>query len=155
MDSGSVVELISKKLVNRLSLETYLMEEEWTLQLADDGYVQVQEYAWVPVNAAGVKAVVKAFILGDGLVYGLLLSKRWMHRVRAIEDHGAATLTIEGTDAIKRVLTGVMAESTSAELVGGPTVDEWEAKIAEDELEILAEELDNADYYSDVVKALR
>lgn len=55
----------------------YEVEETWTLQL---GYVEVKKYVWVSVNAAGVEDIVKAFI---GMVYDLLLSKRWMHRVRA------------------------------------------------------------------------
>lgn len=61
-----------------MKLKVY--KETWTLQLADDGYVEVKEYIWVPVNAVGVEGIVMAFI---GMVYDLLLSRRWMHRVRA------------------------------------------------------------------------
>lgn len=32
--------------------------------------------------------------MGD--IYDILLSKRWMRRVRAIEDHDKSTLTIRG-----------------------------------------------------------
>ena len=59
---------------------------------------------WVSVNVAGVVAVVRAFILGMGDIYDILLSKRWMRRVRAIEDHGENTLTIRGKDEIRRVV---------------------------------------------------
>ena len=65
----------------------------------------------MPVNVAGVVATVRAFILGMGDIYDLLLSKRWMRRVRAIEDHGAATLTIQGKDEIKRLVQGTETET--------------------------------------------
>lgn len=65
----------------------------------------------------------------------------WMHRVRAIEDHGTATLTIETQTPPRKILTGMKTESTSAELMGGPIVDEWRTKITEDKLAILTKNL--------------
>ena len=76
VDSGVVVDLINRKVVQDLDLTVYDIDEKWTLQLADDGHATVQEYVWVTVNVSGVRALVKAFILGDGQVYDLLLSKR-------------------------------------------------------------------------------
>ena len=64
-----MVKLISRKVVQDLDLPVYLMDEKWTLQLADNGHATVQEYIWVTVNVSGVQALVKAFILGDGQVY--------------------------------------------------------------------------------------
>ena len=66
VDSGAVVELISQKVVQDLKLTVYCMDEKWILQLADDGHATVQEYVWVTVNISGVRALVKAFILGEG-----------------------------------------------------------------------------------------
>ncbi len=74
--------------------------------MADDGRTTVQEYVWVTINISGVRAPVKTFILGDGQVYDLLLSKRKMYRVRAVEDYGAGTLTISDIDGLKRVVDG-------------------------------------------------
>lgn len=152
VDSGSVVELINRNVVDQLKLKVYDMPETWTLQLADDGYTTVSQYVWAPVNVKGVETIVKAYILGDGLVYDLLLSKRWMHRVRAIEDHGNSTLTIEGRDSIRREVSGIEALTKAVEVVGGPSVDEWETHLAEEELAHLAEEMDHADYATNQLK---
>ena len=66
VNSGAVVEVISRKVVQDLELTVYCMDENWTLQLADDGHATVQEYVWVTVNVSGVRALVKVFILEDG-----------------------------------------------------------------------------------------
>ena len=155
VDNGAVVELINPMVVDDLGLEIFEMDEEWTLQLADDGQAQVKRYVWVPVNVAGVIAVVRAFILGMGEIYDLLLSKRWMKRVRAVEDHGKATLTIEGKDKAKRSVTGTEVEPLSVELVDGPSVEEWENELAEEEIARLVDELDHYDYEADQGKGQR
>lgn len=155
VDNGAVVELINPQLVETLKLEIFEMDDEWTLQLADDGQAQVKRYVWVPVNVAGIVAVVRAFVLGRGGIYDLLLSKRWMKRVRAVEDHGNATLTIEGKDEVKRTVTGTEVEPWDVELVNGPSVAEWEDELAEDEIAKLVEELDNYDYKADQGKVRR
>ncbi|KAF6238733.1 hypothetical protein HO173_003239 [Letharia columbiana] len=115
-DTGAVAELINPKLV--------------------------KQDVWAPVNVAGVVAVIRAFILGMGDIYDILLSKRWMRRVRAIEDHGENTLTIRSKDGVKRVVQGTEAESLNVELVDEPSVDEWRTALAEDEITRLADELD-------------
>ena len=155
VDTGAVVELINPKLVEILNLEVHQMDEEWKLQMADDGLVSINEYVWVAVNVKGIVALIKAYILGQGDIYDILLSKRWMHRVLAVEDHGKQTLHITGKDGVKRTISGKAAESTRAEIVGGPSVDEWETAIAEDELARLAEELDGFDYEQDQGKVRR
>ena len=75
-----MVELINPKLVTILDLEIFEMDEEWTLQLADDRLAKVKQYVWAPINVAGIVATVRAFILGLGDIYDILLSKRWMRR---------------------------------------------------------------------------
>ena len=40
-----------------------------------------------------------------------------MYKVRAVEDHGAGTLTISGTNRLKRVVSGQEAHSLAVELV--------------------------------------
>jgi hypothetical protein len=148
-DNGAVVELINPELVKQLGLEVYEMEHAWTLQLADDGLAMVKQYVWAPVNIAGVEAIVRAFILGMGNIYDLLLSKRWMKRVRAVEDHGQANMIIQGKNGIPRVAHGQAAKVLDVEVICGPSVDEWETSLAEEELERLAEELDQFDFASD------
>lgn len=154
-DNGAVVELINPALVEKLGLEVYSMEETWTLQLANDGLATVKQYVWIPVNVAGVEAYVRAFILGLGSIYDLLLSKRWMKRVKAIEDHGESTLIIKGTDSVSRVAYGKPADPLEIELLQDTSVDAWETGLAEDELARLAEELDGYDFAADQGKDLR
>lgn len=154
-DTGAVIELINPKLVERLDLQIYEMDEEWTLQLADDGLAKVKQYVWVPVNVEGVVAVVRAFILGMGDIYDLLLSKRWIRRVRAIEDHGESTLIVRGKDGISRLIQGTETRLLNIELVDEPSIDEWETAMAEEEIAKLADELDGYDYLADQGKAER
>ena len=129
-----MVELISRKVVQDLELTVYRMDEKWTLQLADNGHATVQEYVWVTINVSGIRALVKAFILGDGQVYDLLLSKRWMYRVHAVEDHEAGTLTISGTDWLKRVVDGQEADSLAVELVDALEVEDLGMDLADEEV---------------------
>jgi hypothetical protein len=44
VNTEAVVELINPKLVTKLELKIHTMEEEWVLQLADDGLATVKEY---------------------------------------------------------------------------------------------------------------
>ncbi|MCJ1463135.1 hypothetical protein MMC07_001740 [Pseudocyphellaria aurata] len=130
VDSGSVVALISRGAVERLNLKVYDMGESWTLQLADDGYAAVCEYVWVQVNVGGVGCVVKAYVLGDGKVYDLLLGVR---------RHPAHRLRVE-------------ANSKAVEFVGVPSVDQWESEIAEEVIARVIEELDTTDLATDKLK---
>ncbi len=75
-------------------------------------------------NVSGVQALVKAFILRDGQVYDLLLSKRWKYRECAVEDYGAGTLTISGIDGLKRVVDSQEADSLAVELVDALEVED-------------------------------
>ncbi len=155
VDSGAVVELISQKVVQDLDLPVNQMDEKWTFQLADDGHATVQKYIWVTVNVSGVRALVKAFILGDGQVFDLLLSKRWMYRVRAVEDHGAGTLTISGTDGCKRVVDGQEASSLAVELVDTTEVEDLGMDLADEEVYQLIDDANEAEYYYDQAKGQR
>ncbi len=152
VDSGAVVKLISQKVVHDLDLPVHQMDEKWTLQLADDGHATVQEYVWDTVNVAGVRALVKAFILGDGQVYDLLLSKRWMYRVRVVEDHRAGTLTISGTNGLKQVVHDQEADSLAVELVDTFEVEDLGMDLTDKEVYQLINEANNAEYYYDQVK---
>lgn len=64
-----------------------------------------------------------------------------------MEDRWKRTLAIEGKDEIRRVVEGVAAKPPLAEIVGDPSVDEWETQPAEDEFAVLVpkeeEEIEN------------
>lgn len=70
--------------------------------------------------------------MGDGQVYDLLLSKRWMYRVRAIEDHGAGTLTISGTDGRKKIVNGQEAKFLAVEQVDTLEVEDLGMYLADE-----------------------
>ena len=123
--------------------------------MADDGHSTVQEYLWVTVNVSGVQALVKAFILEDGQVYDLLLPKRWMYRVLAVEDHRAGTLTISGTDGLKRVVDDHEADSLTVELVNALEVEGLGMDLADEEVYQLIDKANETEYHYDQVKGQR
>lgn len=131
------------------------MDEKWTLQLADDGHATIQEYVWVTINISGVQALVKAFVLGDGQVYDFLLSKRWMYQVCAVEDHGAGTLIISGTDGLKRVVNGQEANLLAVELVDIFGIEDLGINLANEKVYQLINKANNAEYCYDQVKDQR
>lgn len=106
------------------------------------------------MNVSGVKAIIKIFILSKGLVYNLLLSKKWMYRVCAIKDHGTGSFTIEGKDRICHLVKKTTARPELMEIVNGLLIDEWETNLAKEELICLSEELDNTDYENNSAKNL-
>ena len=95
---------------------------------------------------AGVKAIVRAFILEIGDIYDLLLSKRQIRRVRAIEDYSKVTLIVKGKDSIPRVAYREVAKPFDIEIVDGPSVDIQETSLAEDKIVRLTKELDGYDF---------
>ena len=107
------------------------------------------------MNVSEVRALVKAFILGDKQVYDLLLSKKWMYRVRAVENHGAGTLTISGTDELKRVVDGQKADSLAIELVNALEVENLGMDLADEKVYQLIDKANKAKYYYDQVKSQR
>ena len=78
-----------------------------------------------------------------------------MYRVRAVEDHGAGTLTISGTDGLKRVVDGQEADSLAVELVDALEVEDLGMDLADEEVYQLIDEANEAEYYYDQVKGQR
>ena len=83
------------------------------------------------------------------LSYNILLSRRWLARVNAMEDHKNNVLYISGMDGKRRKVQGTLARTSGVETVNlapmasSLTQDEYES--AEDEIEALLEELDHWD----------
>ncbi|KAI9776436.1 MAG: hypothetical protein M1816_005318 [Peltula sp. TS41687] len=149
VDTGAVVELVSPDLVNRLgNLQVYDVEDGWYLKLANDKTEAIKKYVWLPVNVAGVLANIKAYVFGRSEMFDLLLSKKWMYRVRAVEDHGAKALTVQGTDGRKFTVTATIGESIHPELMT-TEVEDLDEYLADDELARLNAELDDFDYEVD------
>ena len=57
-----------------------------------------------------------------------------MYRVRAVDDHGAGTLTISSTDGLKRVVDGLEADSLAVELVDALEVEDLGMDIVDEEV---------------------
>ena len=90
--------------------------------------------------------------MGDGQAYDLLLSKRWIYRVQAVEHHRARTLTISGTDRLKRVADGQEADSLTVKLVDALEMEDLGMDLADEEVYQLIDEANEAEYHYDQVK---
>lgn len=100
----------------------------------DDRHTTVQEYVWIMVNVAKVQALVKAFILGDGQIYDLFLSKRWMYQVCVVENYGAGTLTISGINQLKRIINGQETDLLAVEFVDTLKLEDLKMDLANKEI---------------------
>ena len=88
------------------------------------------------------------------MTFDLLLSKNWMNRVRAIEDHGAKTLTIHSKAGTAATITAAQAESPIQELIaeddgsldGDELADGDSAWEVEQDLLQLQEDLDEYEF---------
>ncbi len=78
-----------------------------------------------------------------------------MYRVRAVEYHGAGTLTIIGTDGLKRVVDGQEADSLAVELVDALEVKDLGMDLADEEVYQLIDKANEAEYHYDQVKGQR
>jgi hypothetical protein len=149
VDTGAVVELISPSLVHRLRhKKVHRMTENWSLRLADDRTVAITNYVMLEVIVGGVRAVIRAYVMGANQTFELLLSKNWMRRVRAIEDHGKQTLTIHSKAGTASTIRAAEATSQVQELITDQAEGDGgeEEHLAEDELAKLSEELDELEY---------
>jgi hypothetical protein len=150
LDTGSVVELVSPNTLKYLGItQTNRMEESWAIKMANDEIATIKEYVWLSVNVEGVLANVKAFVIGMGDIYDLLLSKKWMRKVRAVEDHGTGSFTLKGNDGVPVTIVGKHCTAPQFELVIPQQDGGLEEDMAEDAIEELCEEIDNYDYLID------
>jgi hypothetical protein len=150
VDTGAVVELISPSLVHRLRNKTvHRMTENWSLRLADDRTVAITNYVMLEVVVGGVRAVIRAYVMGANQTFELLLSKSWMQRVRAIEDHGNKTLTIHSKNGTASTVVAAEATPHVHELIteASDPMGPGEEGLAEEELAKLTEELDEFELY--------
>ena len=96
-----------------------------------------------------IVAVIRAFILRIREIYDILLSKRWIRRVRTVKNHGRDTLIIQGKDDIEREIKSIRVESLNMKLMNESLVDDWETALTENEIIRLVDELDDYNYMQD------
>ena len=148
VDGGAMLDLISQKVVMKLKLEKHRVKG-LGMRLADDSLVRLDHYVWADVIVAGIVARIKAYVVPVSVTYKVLLSRRWLKRLRGIEYHETNTLNIEGMDRVRREIKGNPAMKDEVEIVRMQEPDELVQEVENDEaeeaIEILLHELDHWD----------
>ncbi|KAH0541590.1 hypothetical protein FGG08_003938 [Glutinoglossum americanum] len=99
VDSGANLDLISPDALRKIRVTPKPMEgKKYGIRMASDELVVVKEYAHLQVNVAGVGTCITAYVTGHGVGYDLLLSRRWIGNVDAIEQYQKRRFTIGGKD---------------------------------------------------------
>ncbi len=75
-----------------------------------------------------------------------------MYIVRAVEDQGVGTLTISGTDGLKRVVDGQEADSLAVELGDALEIEDLGMVLADEEVYQLIDEANEVEYHYYQVK---
>ena len=94
VDSRAVTELINPSVVKDLALKTYDLEAGWFVRVADSQRILITQFVIIQVVVSGIRTHLRAFVMALREAFDLLLSRHWMSRVRAIENHEHYTLTI-------------------------------------------------------------
>ena len=146
VDGGAMLDLISQETSENLGLEKHIVKG-LGMRLADDSLVRLDHYVWADIIVAGIIARIKAYIVPVSVTYKVLLSRRWLKRVKGIEYHESNVLYIEGVDGVKRKVRGKPATQPEIEVVRLPAerglATEVESEEAEDAIEVLLHELDH------------
>ena len=78
-----------------------------------------------------------------------------MYIVRTVENQVAGTLTISGTDGLKRVVDGQEADCLAVELVNALEVEDLGMDLADEKVYSLIDKANEAEYHYDQVKSQR
>ena len=116
VDGGAMIDLIAKDVVERLDLEKHPVHD-LGMRLADDSLVPLESYVWLDVNVEGVVARVRAYVMPVTVTYKILLSRRWLKRMKGVEHHATNTLMIQGIDGVVRSTKGRAAPPAELEIV--------------------------------------
>lgn len=96
LDGGSMVELISRSLVKKMSPRPLIFRDgHLRVSLPNDDLTTLTEYVKIRVNVEGVEAMVKAWLVNVE-VYDLLLGIPWMRRVRLSQSYADGKVTVRG-----------------------------------------------------------
>lgn len=76
------------------------------------------------------------FILKIENIYDLLLSKKWMHKVRVVKNHHVVIFTLKNKNEMKRTIKEKKVESLkiNKKLLKDSLMNEWKTAIAKNEL---------------------
>ena len=100
---------------------------------------------WIDIVVAGILARIKAYEVTISQTYQLVLSRRWLRRVRAVEYHDTQMLFIERGDRVRRKVPGVAAGQVEVKMesLEPPLEMDVEDEEAEEAIETLLHELDH------------
>jgi hypothetical protein len=101
VDGGSMVDLIGTQIAQLLQLPMY-RTTDMGIRLADDTLIALDHYVWLDINVGGVLTRLKVYVVPVVQTYTILLSRRWLRRVSAVENHTENMLTIYGSDGKAR-----------------------------------------------------
>jgi len=96
-----MVDLIGTQVAQQLDLPLY-KTTDMGIRLADHKLIALDHYVWLDINVGGVLARLKVYVVPVVQTYTILLSRRWLRRVSAVEDHTENMLTIYGSDGKAR-----------------------------------------------------
>lgn len=100
VDSGSLSKLISPEYAKRFGLMLIPLKDDYLLKMANDSTAPILNYVIFPFTVGGILSVIRAFVVGFGDSYDLLLSKAWLRRTRAVVDFATDQVTLTGTDGL-------------------------------------------------------
>lgn len=113
---GAMLDLISQETAENLGLDKHVVMG-LGMRLAGDSLVRLDYYVSADIIVAGGVARIKAYVVPVSVTYKVLLSRRWLKRVRGIGYHKSNILYIGGIDAVKRKVQGKPASKQDIELV--------------------------------------
>jgi hypothetical protein len=151
VDGGAQIELVSEAVIKAIQCKTYSCKDT-AMRLANDSVVPLPCYAWLDINVSGVLARVKAYVMPIEMSFLMLLSRRRLARVQAIEDHSNNVLQIKGVDGVVHIVPGSPAQSkANISIASQQTLSRDEednlqfddAEAAEQAIDIILDELDH------------
>lgn len=86
------------------------------IRMADDTAVPLPSHVWLDISVTGILVRIKAFVMLIRLSYNILLSRRWLARLNALEDH-KNILYIPGIDDKRKIVQGTLAQAPGAKTV--------------------------------------
>jgi len=143
VDAGAMLDLISSQIVAKLKLKKFPVAR-LGMRLADDRLAILRNCVWIDIVVAGILARIKAYEVAVSQTYQLLLSRRWLRRVRAVEYHDTQVLFIECGDGVGRKIPGIAIGQTGVKMerLEPPVEIDVEDEEAEEAIETLLNELD-------------
>jgi len=144
VDAGAMLDLISTQLVDKLRLERFPVTSVG-MRLAEDRLAVLKKYVRFDIVVAAVLARIKTDEVAVSQTYQLLLSRRWLRMVKAVEYHESRTLFIEGSDRVRRKIPGIPLDPRAIKLENTDTYPycDLEDKEVEEALDTLLNALDH------------